>query len=68
MASPYPDSPLPAWVFLGVAVLMALLGGGYVMAFMLRDDGPALGFGVVCLGGAGFAGWAFPTIRRSRFR
>ena len=62
----YFDPPLPAWVYLGTAVLMALLGCGYVIAFVLRDDGPALGFGLVCLGAAGFAGCAFPSIRRSR--
>ena len=70
MASPPPyiDPPLPASVYLGAAVVMALLGIGFVIAFVLRDDGPALGFGLVCLGASGFAGWAFPSIRRSRLR
>jgi hypothetical protein len=65
---PYIEAPLPALVYLGAAVLMALLGGGFVIAFVLRDDGSAFGFGLVCLGAAGFAGWAFPSIRRSRLR
>ena len=64
----YIDPPLPAWVYLGTAVAMAVLGSGLVIAFVLRDDGPAFGFGLVCLGAAGFAGWAFPTIRRDRLR
>lgn len=70
MASPpsYVDPPLPAWVYLGTAVVMALLGSGFVVAFVLRDDGPALGFGLVCLGAAGFAGCAYPSIRRDRLR
>ena len=70
MASPPPyiDPPLPALVYLGTAVVMALLGGGFVIAFVVRDDGPALGFGLVCLGAAGFAGWSLPSIRRSRLR
>lgn len=70
MASPPPyiDPPLPAWVYLGCAVVMAFLGVGYVVAFMLRDDGPALGFGLVCLGAAVFAACAYPSIRHNRLR
>lgn len=70
MASPPPhlDPAVPAWVYVGVAVMMAVLGAGYVIAFVVRHDGPALGFGLVCLGAAGFAGWAVPTIRRNRRR
>ena len=64
----YIDPPLPAWVYLGTALVMAALGTGFVIAFVLRDDGPALGFGLVCLGAAAFAGWAFPSIRRDRLR
>lgn len=70
MASPPPyiDPPLPAWVYLGCAVVMAFLGVGYVVAFMVRDDGTALGFGLVCLGAAVFAACAFPSIRHDRLR
>ena len=64
--SPYIDPPLPAWVYLGTAVVMALLGGGFVVASVLLSDGPALGFGIVCLGAACFAAFALPSIRRSR--
>jgi hypothetical protein len=55
-------------VYLGSAVAMASLGLGYVLAFLLNDDGTALGFGFVCLGASTFAGMAFPSIRRSRLR
>ena len=55
-------------MYLVAAVVMAALGVGYVTAGMVHDDGPALGFGLICMGAAAFAGSAFPTIRRDRRR
>jgi hypothetical protein len=62
---PYIDPPLPAWVYLGIAVVMALLGG-FLSAFVVRDDVPALTSGLMCLGAAGFA--EGHSVGRSRLR
>jgi hypothetical protein len=66
--SPDTDPRWPAWLFLGITVVMALLGGGLVAAFLARDDGSALGPALVSLGAAGLAAGAFRSIRRGRRR